>query len=597
MSIRPKSNRCAMVRLLLVVMLLILIVSFTGCQGIADYPKAKGGVIDLTSLDFSSGDIAKLDGQWELYEGMLIFPEDFHVENNLEHDYFVIPNLYSESLNGKELPKIGYGTLRLIVKLPDEGVETYGIISRQILSASKIWINGSLISESGVVGMDDNTARSSFERQLAFFNVRKNIENSEYKSNEVEIVIQTSNFHNIRGKIRNILLGYGRFIKREYVSTVAMDNIIIGALVVMGIYHVALYFKRPKNKAPLYFAVFCMFAALRNILVGGRLIYEIWPNIPFYLLNKLAYLTVYAAFPFIVMFFNELFKDELSSKAVNMMNVVSFLISVVTVFTNIQVYNSFLKFYEVWILIFFAYLIYVIVKAIRNKVQGSRVILFGILVFVAASINDMLLQEGILHTRSLAAIGFFVFIFSQSYILAAQFSDAFLNVERLLEENKAIYRDALTGILNRRGFYDQVETMKLENHEHEGFALIYGDLNDFKRINDSHGHSEGDEALKMAAKIISEEFNDSDIVARMSGDEFIALAMGKTTKKEIQIILRNLKNAFERNNRKSNKPYNLSISLGYSICEKYMSITLDELIYEADMMLYRNKGINKKDRI
>lgn len=214
-----------------------------------------------------------------------------------QKDFFISPNLFKTTVYNENLPKFGYGTMRLI-KMPLNKERLYGIKTKSILSSSKVWINGQLVTSAGVVSKDANNFIGSFEHQMAFFN---------NDSSEVEIVIQMSNFNNVTGNVASISLGNDNQIKREYITGVASDTFIIGALFIMAIYHFALYYKRPKYKATLYFGVFCLSISLRNTLVGERIIFEVFPSISFSLFNKIAYLTVYFAFPFIVMFFKELF--------------------------------------------------------------------------------------------------------------------------------------------------------------------------------------------------------------------------------------------------------------------------------------------------
>lgn len=568
----------------ILIILISCIIFLCGCERVPNNaPTASQGKMDLSNWDFQRDGIIKLDGEWELYPGKLLEPKDFSGNHpSKATDFFEVPNSYKKTLGNQPLPKFGYGTVRLIIEGGSNQEGLYGIITQQILSASQIWINGRPVSSAGRVSKDADSAVGSYERQTVFF---------DSPEGKIEIIIQASNFNNVTGKIRSIFLGSNLQIKREYITSVASDIFIVGALFIMSMYHLALYYKRPKNKAPLYFAIFCLFVALRNVLVGERLIFELFPDIPFSIFNKMAYLTVYSAFPFIVMFFKELFPKELSLKMVYAMNIFSLILSLATLFTDISIYHSFLIYYEIWIVGYFIYALITIIRAIMNKTQGAPIILFGVVIFVAASINDMLLQAGLLYTRSLAPMGFFIFIFSQSYMLAAQFSDAYAEIEKLVEENKAVYEDQLTGILNRRGFYEQGENLRKVAFLTGGkFTLFYGDLNKLKNINDSFGHKEGDEAIKKSADILKNVFGKDDIVARISGDEFIAIAVNKASVEEAEEMMALVHDSFGKYNASSKKEYLLSISLGYSIYNEHVDRTLDELVNEADTKLYKNKA-------
>jgi len=87
--------------------------------------------------------------------------------------------------------------------------------------------------------------------------------------------------------------------------------------------------------------------------------------------------------------------------------------------------------------------------------------------------------------------------------------------------------DQLTCLYNRRGFLTLAEQqIKVAERNKEGLLLLFADLDDMKRINDTLGHKKGDEALVDAANIFKKVFRGSDIIARIGGDEFAVLALG-----------------------------------------------------------------------
>jgi diguanylate cyclase (GGDEF)-like protein len=95
------------------------------------------------------------------------------------------------------------------------------------------------------------------------------------------------------------------------------------------------------------------------------------------------------------------------------------------------------------------------------------------------------------------------------------------------EEQAALARlsqtDALTGLLNRRGFEARLkEAVTAARVAGTGGALVYVDLDNFKQINDSHGHAQGDAALRAAAELLRRSVRAGDLVARLGGDEFAA---------------------------------------------------------------------------
>jgi diguanylate cyclase (GGDEF)-like protein len=87
--------------------------------------------------------------------------------------------------------------------------------------------------------------------------------------------------------------------------------------------------------------------------------------------------------------------------------------------------------------------------------------------------------------------------------------------------------DALTGLLNRRGFEARLkEAVMAARATGDGGALLYVDLDNFKQINDRHGHAQGDAALRAAAELLRRSVRAGDLVARLGGDEFAAWMSG-----------------------------------------------------------------------
>jgi diguanylate cyclase (GGDEF)-like protein/PAS domain S-box-containing protein len=149
--------------------------------------------------------------------------------------------------------------------------------------------------------------------------------------------------------------------------------------------------------------------------------------------------------------------------------------------------------------------------------------------------------------------------------------------------------DDLTGLNNRRGFYLLARQLLLTLERMDlGAVVIFADLDSLKRINDTLGHTTGDQAIMDAAQIMRDSFRSSDIIARLSGDEFIGMAV-ETTEKSGDAILARLQQKTITFNLQSNRPYKLSISFGMARCEPGSPAVLETLIHNADQAMYTQK--------
>jgi diguanylate cyclase (GGDEF)-like protein len=135
--------------------------------------------------------------------------------------------------------------------------------------------------------------------------------------------------------------------------------------------------------------------------------------------------------------------------------------------------------------------------------------------------------------------------------------------------------------------------LKITNRTKKGMFLLFADLDNMKWINDTLGHREGDMALIATSSILKETFRDSDIVSRIGGDEFAVLAI-EAQKNSEEVIVSRLIDNFEAYNIKENRNYNLSVSIGIAHYDVENPATIDELLAQADVLMYENKRKKKE---
>jgi diguanylate cyclase (GGDEF)-like protein len=153
--------------------------------------------------------------------------------------------------------------------------------------------------------------------------------------------------------------------------------------------------------------------------------------------------------------------------------------------------------------------------------------------------------------------------------------------------------DDLTCLFNRRGFFAAAtQQLKLAQRNSQSLLLLFCDVDDLKKINDTFGHHEGDLALIRTADALEQSFRGSDILSRLGGDEFVILA-SETSNQTQEIILRRL----EKNLKKSGATeprYGLSLSVGVARFDPKRAITLGELMVQADKAMYEKKRSARK---
>lgn len=154
--------------------------------------------------------------------------------------------------------------------------------------------------------------------------------------------------------------------------------------------------------------------------------------------------------------------------------------------------------------------------------------------------------------------------------------------------------DGLTGLFNRRGFYDAAEKLIAERKAcGEAVFAVYVDMNNLKIINDRYGHEEGDFSLKLIGDILVKSVEDKGVAGRIGGDEFACVVryQGEDEDSMLQAIY----DEFDRYNGQSDKEYNVTVSAGAYLLKAEDTLTLSEALTQADEKLYEVKKYRKKN--
>jgi diguanylate cyclase (GGDEF)-like protein len=182
------------------------------------------------------------------------------------------------------------------------------------------------------------------------------------------------------------------------------------------------------------------------------------------------------------------------------------------------------------------------------------------------------------------------------YAVGTAFIVLIMAKERVERMHKtAAVTDGLTGLLNRRGFLEESETlMARQSAAGRRVTVLMFDLDHFKSINDRHGHATGDEALRIFAATIKTSLRASDVIARIGGEEFVALL--PSTLSEAKVVAERVRAAFEVAGAEiCGHRLAATVSIG-ATCAKMPGCDIDTLLAGADAALYRAKS-NGRNRL
>ncbi|MGL1890646.1 MAG: SpoIIE family protein phosphatase [Spirochaetaceae bacterium] len=377
----------------------------------------------------SNTGIIKLDGKWDFYWNRLLSPEEVKLpgvepDNKFEMTFW----------NDKGYSPYGVATYQLILNLEgDNTPSTLGLEMYSIYSAYRLYINGKLIASEGELGLSADTEKSRSPRTSVFFG---------HDQDRLDIIFQVSNHHYIYcgGVGGPPVLGSAKTISNRKIIKTGSNLFMVAAFLFMGLYHIALFLFRSKDRASLYLGLFSLTLCFRSFLITGeKVAFDLlpWLNVPIF--NSLQNLGIFPLLPLFMLYITHLFKKE-KKQILNTVfigaSIILLIVSYIKLGYNLDLESGktaltfdILKIYNPIIICGLLYIFYVLVKAISHKRHESSLIAAGFGFIFLVSLNDILFNLNVINTNYYLGIGFLVFLFIQTLILARRFSRAFSKVE------------------------------------------------------------------------------------------------------------------------------------------------------------------------
>lgn len=181
---------------------------------------------------------------------------------------------------------------------------------------------------------------------------------------------------------------------------------------------------------------------------------------------------------------------------------------------------------------------------------------------------------------------------TQNYI--SLFSDITVQKEHQQQLEHMAHYDALTDLPNRLLLADRLQqAMTQTQRSGQPLAVVYFDLDDFKAINDTHGHDIGDQLLIQLATRLKQAAREGDTISRLGGDEFVAVLIDIADTKACEPILARLLNAAVQPVHIGDLLLQVSVSLGVTFYPQAEEIEADQLLRQADQAMYQAKLTGK----
>ncbi len=469
--------------------ILIMILLLTSCKASTTYNNTvQNGSAILQDINFLDGDLAKLNGDWFFWPDKLLNYNE--VNRSLSSGYGIYnkyPGIW-QKLNPiqskKELTK--QGTLAIKVDLPLNG-EPWALRVPNASSATTIFLNSKKIGSIG------NTSKNITE--FIPSNALKIINFIPDETENILIVHVVNYSTPYTGTWDNMLIGLSQDINKKRLWNIIITSLISGALIFMGLYHITLYMLRRNDPTTLWFALICILMATRNLIMGERILLELFPEtwLGWRIAFNVEHLSAHMTLPLFFLFFKNIFPGYVNKVMVKIVIIVAALWAALQIFTPVMIHQRFLSWYEYFLLVAAIYLLVKIFRAYLKKVDGASITLGGVLFLLLTSVNDVLLSNGIIQSFYVASFGVFIYTFTQSYFLSKRFSNLFNEVARYTKElkelNSSLERfipQEILQYLNK----DSIVDVKLGDFSEQEMSVFFLDIRDFTSFSETMSPSD-----------------------------------------------------------------------------------------------------------
>lgn len=280
-------------------------------------------------------------------------------------------------------------------------------------------------------------------------------------------------------------------------------------------------------------------------------------------------------------------------------------ISAITNFTNVLHFPAYLRIYQVFLFVAGAFMVYLLIVNLYEK-KTHKILIWGFIVILLVAIRDLVVFNYTKYNKNGGTEGEY-----RSYIAGAALIFVLsLFIDFIYEMRKHLYSSAQTDFYVKLAYYDVLTDLftrrkcdevfdELDKASDMEYTLVQYDLNNLKVTNDIYGHEEGDALIIRFANVLKETFNEGEILARMGGDEFIAIIPGNDPE-HVKEKLKNMETLIAKTNSEYPK-IKVSVSYGYATSGEQgikevrkLYKLADKRMYEQKENFYKTSGLNRR---
>ncbi|MFO1470778.1 MAG: ATP-binding protein [Turneriella sp.] len=409
--------------------IILIAAFFSGSSVFAIHsPVIREGKLALTAAQLDQGPV-ELKGEWEFHWKKLASEVPLG-RSPLEPapTTVTVPKSWNGMVaRGITVPAHGYATFRLNLALPDVP-QRLAIRMNEQGTAFAVWINGRRIAERGRVGATAADTIPDTRPLVAFLGE---------VSGHTMIDLEIANFHYRKGGMWNAVeIGHEEVIRRESARAHSLEVFVAGTLLIIALYHFALYpYYRP-GKPALIFAFFCL-ALFSVVTTGQRVLPEVFPGLQYGIYSQVEYLSWFFSIPLGIHYVDSMFQIIRGRRFIPLVYAIAAVFSLCLLFPP-DLYSYTILPSNIILFGAASYAMLRLVLLIPQRPQGIRLFVFGALVLIAFTVNDILYIHEKFRLALLGPFGMLVFVLCQALVLSRRLLSIFQEKETLqkkLNEN------------------------------------------------------------------------------------------------------------------------------------------------------------------
>jgi signal transduction histidine kinase len=393
-------------------------------SGFGQGPVAQKGIIDLRKIDLFNKELT-ISGEWAFYKNRLLPPDSL---SSATPDYVPFPVLWKDlRLQGQPVPSQGYATYSLTVLLPAKRPRI-GLEVHHMYSAYKLFVNG-------VVQAQNGEPATTPEKATPYW-VSRTVVLPPGEGDSLVLVLQIANFWHTRGgPFKDIQLGDKDELILKKNQNFAYDFGLWGCMLMGGLFFLGLYLFGRKDKAILFFALFCIVYSYRMIGTNHYPVHALFTNLNWFVTVRVEYVALCLSVAFFSLYTWSLYPEDSHAIIMRSMAWLCIAYSVVILVTPTIVFTSMLVPFLGIMFVYIAYAEYVYLRAARHRRSGSLFALLGMAVMLFIFLLTNLQYFGFLPgMRPILFAGYLAFFFLQSLALSHRFADSFRKATYLAEQ-------------------------------------------------------------------------------------------------------------------------------------------------------------------